>query len=214
MQAERRTALIYDISPSLGPDVAVWPGDTPLARRLACDLARGDRTTLSSLNATSHLGAHADAPSHFDLHGRPIDEQPLHLYLGTCRVIHVSVPAGGRVMPEMLEGALGAARVLLATGTYPDSTRFNRDFAGLSPDLVDDLHRRGVRLIGIDTPSVDPFDDDEHVAHHRCAAHDIAILEGLCLQDVPEGNYELIALPLKLVGFDASPVRAVLRTLI
>ena len=198
--------------PPAGPDLAVWPGDTPLSRQIAGDISRGDPANLSSLSATAHLGAHADAPSHFDPQGRPIDEQRLDLYLGPCRVIHVNVPPGGRVMPEMLGGAVDVPRVLFATGTYPDSTRFNRDFAGLSAELIDELHRQSVRLIGIDTPSVDPFDDDEHSAHHRCAAHDIAILEGLRLKHVPAGEYELIALPLRLVGFDGSPVRAVLRS--
>jgi arylformamidase len=104
-------------------------------------------------------------------------------------------------------------RVLIATGTYPDPESFNEDFAALDPATVDLLHERGARLVGIDTPSVDLFAARELAAHHRFLAHDMAILEGLVLAHVPEGTYELIALPLKLTGFDASPVRAVLRTL-
>jgi arylformamidase len=103
--------------------------------------------------------------------------------------------------------------VLIATGTYPDPYVFNDDFAALEPATVDLLHARGARLVGIDTPSVDLFSAKQLVAHERFLAHDMAILEGLLLADVPEGAYELIALPLKLDGFDASPVRAVLRTL-
>ena len=101
--------------------------------------------------------------------------------------------------------------VLLATGTFPHPEQFNEDFAALSPELVEALHRQGVRLIGIDTPSVDPFPSKELPAHQAFLRRDMAILEGLVLKDVPEGVYELIALPLKLVGFDASPVRAILR---
>jgi arylformamidase len=109
--------------------------------------------------------------------------------------------------------AIAAPRVLFATGTYPDPERFRTDFAALSPDLVDWLHEQRVRLVGIDTPSVDPFPSKDLPAHQRILAHDMAILEGLVLAKVPEGMYELIALPLKLEDFDASPVRAVLRTL-
>jgi arylformamidase len=102
--------------------------------------------------------------------------------------------------------------VLIATGTFPDPNDWNGDFAGLEPELVDSLHRLGVMTIGIDTPSVDLFESRDLPAHARFLANDMAILEGLVLKDVPEGEYDLIALPLKLVGFDASPVRAVLRS--
>ena len=103
--------------------------------------------------------------------------------------------------------------MLLDTGTHPDPELFPEDFGALAPQLVTWLHRQGVRLVGIDTPSVDPFSSKELPAHRTFLRHDMAILEGLVLKDVPEGVYELIALPLRLVGFDASPVRAVLRTL-
>jgi arylformamidase len=106
---------------------------------------------------------------------------------------------------------ISESRVLIATGTYPDASRWNEDFAALEPALVDALHARGVITIGIDTPSVDLFSSKDLPAHRRFLAHDMAILEGLRLSDVPAGRYELIALPLPLVGFDASPVRAVLR---
>ena len=103
--------------------------------------------------------------------------------------------------------------MLLATGTYRDPDRFDSDFAALSVELVDRLHDQGVRTVGIDTPSVDLFDSKDLPAHKRILQYDMAILEGLVLKDVPEGVYELIALPLRLVGFDASPVRAILRPL-
>jgi arylformamidase len=121
--------------------------------------------------------------------------------------------AHGRIEPGCLQTEITEERVLLRTGTFPDTDHFREDFAALSPELVDHLHNCGVRLIGIDTPSVDPFDSKELPAHKRFLEHDMAILEGLVLSGVPEGRYELIALPLRLVGFDASPVRAILRTL-
>ena len=125
----------------------------------------------------------------------------------------VPVERSTRITPTMVKADLHAPRVLFKTGTYPDPTIMNEDFAALSSELVDWLHERGVRLVGIDTPSVDLFLSKDLASHKAILKNDMAILEGLVLDDVPEGEYELIALPLKLVGFDASPVRAVLRTL-
>src|SRR5262249_41096269 len=118
---------------------------------------------------------------------------------------------GVRVTPVMLPRPVRAPRLLLATGTFPAPGHFNQDFAALAPELVDALHDAHVSLVGIDTPSVDLFASKDLPAHQRFLAHDMAILEGLVLTNVPEGTYELIALPLPVVGFDASPVRAVLR---
>jgi arylformamidase len=205
--------MLYDISPPISPALAVWPGDTPPTREVLQDLARGDTVTLSTLRATVHLGAHADAPSHYGPNAPTMEARPLELYLGECQVMRVAAERGRPVTPVLLPAEVSAQRVLLATGTAPDPAVFDGDFAALAPELIDHLHERGVRLVGVDTPSVDPSDSKTLPAHHRCLAHDMAILEGLTLTDVPEGRYELIALPLRLVGFDASPVRAVLRSL-
>ncbi|HEX5043748.1 MAG TPA: cyclase family protein [Candidatus Polarisedimenticolaceae bacterium] len=205
--------MLYDITPLVSSALAVWPGDTPPSREVLLDMARGDSLTLSALRATVHLGAHADAPSHYGHPAPTIEQRPLDLYLGLCQVIQVRAERGRRVSLEDLGSEIDAERVLLVTGTFPDPTRWNEDFAALEPDLVDALHALGVRLVGIDTPSVDLFSSRDLPAHKRFLAHDMAILEGLVLKDVPQGLYELIALPLKLEGFDASPVRAVLRSL-
>ena len=205
--------MIHDITPPVSKALKVWPGDTPPTREILLDLERGDPITLSSLHATVHLGAHADAPSHYGRGAATIDARPLDLYLGPCQVIGVRVPGGALVAPADLSVAIVAPRVLIRTGTFPDPTAFHEDFAALAPALVASLHNRGVRLVGIDTPSVDPFDSTDLPAHRTFLAHDMAILEGLNLSGVPDGLYELIALPLRLVGFDASPVRAVLRTI-
>ena len=204
---------VFDISPPITMSLAVWPGDTPPSREVLLDMKRGDNLTLSTLRATVHLGAHADGPNHYGQDAPGIDERSLEYYLGPCQVIRVRVENGTRITSDMLGQSIEQPRVLLATGTFPDPTEFNEDFAALTPDLIDSLHERGVQLIGIDTPSVDLFDSKDLPAHGRFLANDMAILEGLVLSDVPEGVYELIALPLKLVGFDASPVRAILRTL-
>jgi arylformamidase len=204
---------LYDISPPLRPAIAVWPGDTPLSREVLADLDDGANLTLSTLHATVHLGAHADSPHHTARHGTDIASQPLDAYLGPCQVIHVDVARDERITPEHLRVPVTESRVLLHTGTFPDPERWNTDFAALSPALVEHLADRGVRLIGIDTPSVDRFSSKDLPAHAACVRRDVRNLEGIVLDHVPAGRYELIALPLRLVGFDASPVRAVLRTL-
>jgi arylformamidase len=206
-------ARIIDISPPISDLLCVWPGDTPPRREVLLDIEKGDGITLSTLHATVHLGAHADGASHFGDGAPGIEARPLEDFLGPCQVIRLRVKPGHRIGKEDLPVTITEPRVLLATGTFPDPHEFREDFAALAPELVDHLHGLGVRTIGIDTPSVDLFDSKDLPSHRQFLAHGMAILEGLALAHVPEGRYELIALPLALVGFDASPVRAVLRTL-
>jgi arylformamidase len=212
---ETRPRLI-DISPRLTSDIAVFPGDTPMSREMLLDLEAGDPITLSTLRTTVHLGAHLDAPSHYGTGEATIDDLPLERFVGRCRVLRVFVRPGELVKLEDVEQALGeretTRRLLLATDSYRDPTCFDRDFAGIEPDVIGALRLHGVELLGIDTPSVDPAESKELEAHAACLESGITILEGLVLDGVPEGEYELIALPLRLVGFDASPVRAVLRS--
>jgi arylformamidase len=210
---------IIDISPALTPEIAVWPGDTPLSREVLCTIEGGASVTLSTLRATVHLGAHADGVNHYGGGDAGIDAFPLERYLGACHVVRARAErrAGGmRVGIADLEIDLTAIRhprVLIHTGTFPDFTNWNTDFAGLDPALVDLLADRGVTLVGVDTPSVDVQDSKDLPAHKRFLARGVSILEGLRLAHVAAGEYELVALPLPLVGFDASPVRAVLRSL-
>jgi len=214
---------VLDISPLLSPRLAVFPGDTPLERHVVLDVRRGDPVTLSTLRATCHLGAHVDAPSHYDPEGVGIDERSLEPFIGTCRVVGVRPGRGGTVTADMARAALrcdpsgapaghpGAPRVLLATLTYPDPTAFRSDFAHLAPGLIEWLAECGVTLVGVDTPSIDAADSKDLPAHRAACRHDMNILEGLVLDGVSPGMYELVALPLRLAGFDGSPVRAVLR---
>jgi len=204
--------MLYDISPPITPSLAVWPGDTPPSREVLLDMSRGDNLTLSTLHATVHLGAHADGPNHYGADAPAIEARNLDYYLGACRVVRVDVRRGARVTADAIRAEMSEQRILIHTGTFPDPNRFNEDFAALAPELVDAWHAQGVKLVGIDTPSVDLFESKDLRAHKRFLANDMAILEGLVLDAVPEGHYELIALPLRLVGFDASPVRAVLRS--
>jgi arylformamidase len=202
--------ILYDITPPVTPQLAVWPGDVPFSRHVALSIAGGANLDLSSITTTLHVGAHADAPSHYVGDGVGIGERPLERYLGACQVVRVDVPRGTRVEPRHVVDPIVAPRVLFHTGTFPDPHHWNSDFASLSPALIDWLASLGVILVGIDTPSVDLQDDRELLSHRAIARHDLAILEGIVLDRVPVGRYTLVALPLRLPGADASPVRAVL----
>jgi arylformamidase len=205
---------LIDISPVLDAGVAVWPGDTPFARNVSLDIDAGAHLTLSDIRTTLHAGAHADAPSHYAAGGADIASRALDYYIGQCIVVHVNVERGDRIRPMHIAGkAITAPRVLFRTGTFPDPRNWNDDFASLSPAVIDVLHQHGVILVGIDTPSVDPFESKALESHHALAEHDMANLEGLVLDGVAEGAYELIAAPLRIRGGDASPVRALLRTI-
>jgi arylformamidase len=202
---------LIDISPTLDERTAVWPGDRPLRRETVCDMEHGDNYTLSHLHATVHLGAHADAPKHYRRGMPSIESRPLHLYYGPCEVVRVKLGRGERICPAHLAAPPRAPRVLFATGSFPDSTDFNPDFCALSAELIAWLHdEHGVHTVGIDTPSVDLYHDQELESHNALADRDMANLEGLVLGGVEEGVYTLVALPLKLAGSDASPVRAML----
>jgi arylformamidase len=201
---------ILDISPLISPRIAVWPGDTPFTHRYLCRLDEGANLDLSTIETTVHLGAHTDSPSHYQQEGAGMASRPLELYLGPCQVMWVDVPRGERVLPEHLQGPIEAERVLFRTGSFPDPDRFDEDFCALSPELVEHLHVQGVRLVGLDTPSIDPFRSKKLESHLAVARRDMGILEGVVLDHVPAGTYTLIALPLRLEGADASPVRAVL----
>ena len=182
--------------------MGVWPGDV---------VFRQDSP--SDVRMSLHTGAHVDAPSHLVENAPDIASRRLDPYIGPCVVIDVRARRSERITMEQLAGkTITAPRVLLRTRTFRDWQNWTDDFAGVATSLVADLYQHGVMLIGIDTPSVDPF-KSELEAHRACIHYDIAILEGLVLDDVAEGEYELIAMPLRIRGADASPVRAVLRTL-
>jgi arylformamidase len=194
--------MLIDISPPIDGSIRVWLGDTPFEHNV------------SDIRTTVHVGAHADAPLHSVPKGSDIASRRLDYYVGRCVVLRVGVHRGTRIVPEHLEGrVLSAPRVLLHTGTFPDPRKWNNDFASLSSALVEHFYQHGVMLVGIDTPSVDPFDSKALDAHQAFARNDMAMLEGLVLDHVAEGEYELIAPPLRILGVDASPVRALLRTL-
>lgn len=204
-------AAYYDISPLLSEKTAVFPGDVPLVRKVALDFTNGDNLVLSSLEFSAHLGAHADAPSHYHAKGESIETRGLHYYLGLCQVVRVQLARDERILPAHLSNSrIQAPRVLFYTGSYPNPDQWNADFNSLSPELITALASQGVVLVGIDTPSIDPSTDKLLPSHQAVFQHNMAVLEGLVLSEVPEGLYTLIALPLRIKGSDSSPVRAVL----
>ncbi len=209
---------LYDITPAVRPGIPVWPGDTPYRVSLSWSIARGDSVNVSALTTTPHLGAHADAPYHVDEGGATVDQLSLEAFLGPCRL--VDVPPEPLILPAHLPAGTDLCeppRLLLRTGCKVAGTlrgaEFPERFSALSPELARALVAAGARLVGLDSPSVDPFDSTELTAHHLLVEGGVVNLEGLALDGVPPGLYELIALPLRLEGLDASPVRAVLREL-
>jgi len=201
---------IIDISPLVSERIGVWPGDVPYRHEISLHLEAGDNLTLGAMHTTFHVGAHADAPSHYVDDGQAIADRDLSLYYGPCQVVEVSLARNLRIRPEHLETALTQPRVLFKTGSFPNPESFGHDFNSLSVELVEHAAQHGVRLLGVDTPSIDLFNDRKLESHHAVARHDMAVLEGLVLKHVAPGNYVLIALPLRLGDADASPVRAAL----
>lgn len=204
---------LWDISPTISAAIPVWPGDTPFEAAPTWQIQDGCPVRVSRMTMTTHLGAHTDAPSHYDPAGSAIDQVDLRPYIGPCRVIHcIGVAA---VEPGHLAGKLDGvpARVLLRTYASAPQDAWDPAFPAITPAAIALLASRGAILVGTDAPSLDPQDSKTLDAHHAVRASRMAILEGIVLDQIPEGDYELVALPLKFAGMDASPVRAILREL-
>ncbi|SDX34859.1 arylformamidase [Paenibacillus sp. CF384] len=200
-----------DISQPLDEKVATWPGDTPFSYKVSWSKEESGSVNVGQIVMSIHTGTHIDAPFHFDNEGKRVSELDLDLYIGQARVIHLPNPAsiGVRDLAGVELG--GVARLLIRTDAWQDRHVFPGWIPPIEPELAAYLAGYGVRLIGLDLPSVDPLDSKELPAHHELAGHGIHILEGLVLDHVEPGDYELIALPLPLTEADGSPVRAVLR---
>ncbi|MGA0602078.1 arylformamidase [Caulobacter sp. KR2-114] len=204
---------LWDISQTLTSDLPVWPGDTAFASRRTWDMAAGSPVNVSAFEASTHAGTHADAPLHYAVGGPSAADLELDVYLGPCRL--VDARGAGPAIDAAFVRALGALppRVLFRTYERFPHGAWRSDFVVVTAGAIAALAAAGVRLIGIDSPSLDPEDSKTMDAHHAVLSADLRILEGLVLDEAPPGDYELIALPLKLAGLDAAPVRAVLREL-
>lgn len=203
---------LWDISLPVHAGSPVFPGDTPYGQQWAAQIAPGCPVNVSSLTLSPHVGAHADAPLHYDPEGAAAGALDLDPYLGPCRVIHA---IGRRPLvhwEDLAHAAQGLPpRVLVRTYQRHPVDRWDAGLAAFDAGTIERLADAGVRLVGIDTASIDPADSKELPSHQAIRRRGLRVLENLLLDQVPEGDYELIALPLKLMTADASPVRAVLR---
>ncbi len=208
---------LIDITQPVHPAIPVWPGDTPFEIEETWTIDEHCPVRVSKLTLSTHTGTHADAHSHYDSSADDVAGRSLLPYLGPCLVIPAS-GEGAAVEVEEVWAAIEAydsvpERVLLRTFRRFPLESWPESFRAISSSLIDKLGAAGCRLIGTDAPSIDPQDSKTLDAHHAVHGHDMAILEGLVLDHVAPGRYELIALPLRIQGADASPVRAVLRPL-
>ncbi|WP_159010690.1 arylformamidase [Bradyrhizobium sp. S69] len=203
---------LIDISPPLRVGMGVFPGDTAYQVSQTFVIGPGCPVNVGSIAMSTHCGAHADAPLHYDAQGASVDQLELGDFIGPARVIDAR-GAGALCQFEEIASALDGAppRLLFRLMDRLDPMLWPTGFRALAAEAIEQLAARGTRLIGVDVPSVDPETSKELPSHMACNRHDIRIVENLMLADVAPGDYELIALPLKLQGLDAAPVRAVLR---
>ncbi|MCB2069885.1 MAG: arylformamidase [Ottowia sp.] len=200
------------MSPPVHPGAPVFPGDTPYQQHWSAEIGPGCPVNVSAITLSPHVGAHADAPLHYDPAGAAIGALDLAPYLGPCRVIHAIGVRPLLRWEHLAHAAQGLPpRVLVRTYERVPVGAWDPQLAAFAPETVESLADAGVRLIGIDTASIDPADSKTLDSHQVIRRRDLRVLENLVLDEVPEGDYELIALPLKLTTADASPVRAVLR---
>ncbi|MEM9501719.1 MAG: arylformamidase [Pseudomonadota bacterium] len=203
---------IWDISQPLRTGLPVWPGDTEFAQARTWQMEAGSPVNVSALTLSTHSGAHADAPLHYSPEASDIASVDLEPYLGECLVVDAR-RVGVAIEVGDLPHLNSADRVLFRTFEQFPHDGWDVDTTAIAPETIEWLAVQGVKLVGIDGPSIDPQDSKTMDAHKVVLKHDIRVLEGLVLDDVPEGRYELIALPLPIVAGDASPVRAILREL-
>jgi arylformamidase len=205
-------STLIDISRSYGPGMAVFPIDTPYTEEYIAQISPQVPVNVSKIVMSTHCGTHADAPYHYDEKGARIGALDLETFIGPARVIDAQ-HNGPLCLPEHIKPFLQNCppRVLLRLFAGQDSKIWSDDFRALAAETVQLLADHGVKLIGVDTSSVDPSTSKNLPAHMACLRNNIVILENLLLDHVEPGDYELIALPLKFENLDASPVRAVLR---
>ena len=200
-----------DISQVLNDKIPVWPGDTPFQYKVSWGMEESGSVNVGQVTMSTHTGTHIDAPYHFDKDGKKVIELDFNLYIGPALVIQLQMPSS--IGLKELEGVQlqGVKRLLIRTNAWKDKAVFPESIPHIEPELAAYLAEQGVQLLGLDLPSVDPLDSKELSAHHELNRHGIHILEGLVLDNIEPGEYELAALPLPLEQADGSPVRAVVR---
>jgi arylformamidase len=205
---------LWDISAPVSAQSPVFPGDTPYAQEWSATLGPCCPVNVSRLTLSPHVGSHADAPLHYDPQGASIGAVDLDPYIGPCRVIH-AIDCGPLIEWRHIEHAAHdlPPRVLVRTYRRMPVDRWDEQLPAFAPATIERLASQGVKLVGLDTASIDPAPSKTLDSRQVIRSLGLRVLENLVLDEVPEGDYELIALPLKLITADASPVRAVLREL-
>ncbi|MGY0692573.1 arylformamidase [Virgibacillus sp. FSP13] len=201
-----------DISQPLTNQIAHWPGDTPFSYDLTYSKTETGSVNIGQITTSVHTGTHIDAPYHFDDNGMTVDQLDVNLYIGKAIVLDVSHV--DTITPEVLRAYDwddGVTRVLLKTNLPNNPTHFPESMPVLDPTIAAFLHKKGMKLLGVDMPSVDAPDSKELDTHHALHKNEVHILENIMLDHVTPGIYELIALPLAIHGADGSPVRAVIK---
>jgi arylformamidase len=203
---------VYDISRTLSEGMPVWPGDPQFRWRRIAQMQDRAPSNVSAFDMGVHTGTHIDAPRHLDVLGRDVADLPILHFLGPARIFSLPVEECIRAKDISTLDWSGVQRVLFRTqqGDLPESL-FERNFIYFHEDAAEFLVEQRILLVGIDSPSVDAFDNQELPSHRILLGHEVMILENAWLGSVPPGDYELICLPLKLSGLDGSPVRAILR---
>lgn len=202
---------IIDITPLISSEMAVFPGDQKFEQKIAMSFEQGHHLKLSAMLSTLHLGAHTDAPSHYHPEGKDIHEVDVNTYIGLCQVIDVTSCRNARIaLADFEKISIQAPRVIFKTKSFENPNQWTDEFKALSAEVIHFLADHGVKLVGIDTPSIDPATDKILESHHAVYQRGLAVLEGVILTEVDEGLYTLIAPPLKIKGADAAPVRALL----
>lgn len=206
-------AAYYDLSLPVSPDLPVWPGDPPVRVLLSSSLAKGDPANVSRLDLGSHTGTHIDAPLHFEPGGAPVDSLPLDVLIGPARLVELGVAEKISASDLSVLDWTGVTRVLFKTRNCRlwGGRSFREDYVYLAEDAARFLVGRGVRLVGVDYLSVESYRDKSFSTHHVLLRAGVVILEGLNPSDVLPGDYELIALPLRIAGGDGAPARVILR---
>ncbi|RNF39458.1 arylformamidase [Planococcus salinus] len=200
---------IIDISMELAEATPEWPGDTPFEYRLAVTKKQSGSVNIGEMKSSTHMGTHIDAPFHYDDDGLTVGELPLDVYLTKAQVMDVAgLETVGQ--PDLKKLLPGVQAVLLKTNSWRDRSRFPDSWPVFDPSIAEWMAENDVRLLGVDVPSVDPETSKELPMHHAMNRFARFILEGIVLDEVPEGTYQLAALPLKIKGAEGSPVRAVL----
>lgn len=205
---------LWDISAPVHAASPVFPGDTPYSQQWCATIGPGCPVNVSAVTLSPHVGTHADAPLHYDADGAAIGAVPLDAFIGPCRVIH-AIGCGPLIeWRHIAHAAAGLPpRVLVRTYEHMPVDRWDGGLTAYAPETIERLADAGVLLVGIDTASIDPADSKPLPSHQVIRRRGLRVLENLVLDAVPESDYELIALPLRLTTADASPVRAVLRPL-